>query len=124
MFLQGEMARSERSVAVLHPQHPYRAGTEPTSVALSGGWERGAAWGRMGSVHSPRPRQDTRSPDLPRFLKDREPLEQQLDIAPCSLTQLIAQRTPLVLCGRKGGTHSGGHQCREGQSTAALSSEP
>jgi len=36
-------------------------------------------WGRMGSVHSPRPRQDTRSPDLPRFLKDRTPLEQRPD---------------------------------------------
>ena len=45
MSLQGEMAHSERSAAVPRPHHPspHRVGTEPTSLALSGSWERSAA---------------------------------------------------------------------------------
>lgn len=50
MSLQGEMAHSERSAAVPRPHHPspHRVGTEPTSLALSGSWERSAAVGQDG----------------------------------------------------------------------------
>lgn len=78
-------------------------------------------WGRMGSVHSPRPRQDTRSPDLPRFLKDRTPLEQRPDSHTVLINSANHTESPSSAAQVEPAQEGTGG---EWQSTAALSSEP